>query len=62
MSDLHHQLPDDFSGIVRLFPLPELVLFPHVVQPLYVFEPRYVEMFEHALMSDQAGNTSVERS
>lgn len=52
MSDLHHQLPDDFSGIVRLFPLPELVLFPHVVQPLYVFEPRYVEMFEHALMSD----------
>ena len=28
-----------FAGQVRLFPLPNLVLFPHVVQPLHVFEP-----------------------
>ena len=30
----------NFSGTVRLFPLPNLVLFPHVVQGLHIFEPR----------------------
>jgi hypothetical protein len=25
-----------FSGIARLFPLPNLVVFPHVMQPLHV--------------------------
>jgi len=37
--------PDEFSGIARLFPLPNLVLFPHVVQPLHIFEPRYQDLF-----------------
>ena len=37
---------------VRLFPLPNLVLFPHVVQPLHVFEPRYCQMVEDALSGD----------
>ena len=45
-------LPRDFAGYVRLFPLPNLVLFPYVVQPLHVFEPRYCEMLEEALASD----------
>lgn len=45
--------PEDFSGIVRLFPLPNLVLFPQVVQPLHVFEPRYCAMLSDALQSDQ---------
>ena len=45
-------LPRDFAGSVRLFPLPNLVLFPHVVQPLHIFEPRYCEMLEEALASD----------
>lgn len=45
-------LPDDFGGIVKLFPLPNLVLFPHVVQPLHIFEPRYCDMLEAALSSD----------
>ncbi|MCI0360979.1 MAG: LON peptidase substrate-binding domain-containing protein [Planctomycetaceae bacterium] len=45
-------LPKDFAGTVRLFPLPNLVLFPHVVQPLHIFEPRYREMLEDALASD----------
>ena len=31
---------DDFEGDIRLFPLPNLVLFPHVLQPLHIFEPR----------------------
>ena len=45
-------IPDDFDGIVRLFPLPNLVLFPHVVQALHIFEPRYCEMLSEALESD----------
>lgn len=42
-----------FSGVVRLFPLPNLVLYPHVMQPLHVFEDRYREMLEDALAGDQ---------
>lgn len=47
------QLPNDFDGQVRLFPLPGLVLFPHAMQPLHLFEPRYVEMLHESLASDQ---------
>lgn len=47
------ELPEDFSGQVRLFPLPELVVFPHAMQPLHIFEPRYCEMLEDALASDR---------
>ncbi|HEY1191377.1 MAG TPA: LON peptidase substrate-binding domain-containing protein [Gemmata sp.] len=43
----------DFSGTVRLFPLPNLVLFPHVVQGLHIFEPRYRRMTADALAGDQ---------
>jgi Lon protease-like protein len=46
-------LPGEFSGRVRLFPLPHLVMFPHVVQPLHVFEPRYRAMMEDALRGDK---------
>ena len=42
-----------FSGVVRLFPLPNLVLYPHVMQPLHIFEGRYQEMLEEALAGDQ---------
>jgi len=45
-------LPEDFDGVVRLFPLPNLVLFPHVIQALHIFEPRYCEMLSDALESD----------
>ena len=30
-------------------PLPGALLFPHALLPLYIFEPRYQEMLEHAL-------------
>lgn len=43
---------DEFSGIARLFPLPNLVLFPHVMQPLHLFEPRYCELLEAAVADD----------
>ena len=46
-------LPDNFGGTVRLFPLPNLVVFPHVMQPLHIFEPRYRAMLEEALADDQ---------
>jgi len=45
--------PEDFSGTVRLFPLPNLVLFPQVMQPLHVFESRYRELLEDALAGDR---------
>ncbi|HMO13381.1 MAG TPA: LON peptidase substrate-binding domain-containing protein, partial [Pirellulaceae bacterium] len=41
-----------FTGIVRLFPLSNLVLFPSVMQPLHIFEPRYRKMMRHALEGD----------
>src|SRR5215203_3799018 len=41
-----------FSGVARLFPLPDLVMFPHVMQPLHIFEPRYREMLNDALDGD----------
>lgn len=43
---------EEFTGTTRLFPLPNLVVFPHVVQPLHIFESRYVEMLEHAVADD----------
>lgn len=52
----------DFAGVVRLFPLPDLVLFPHVVQPLRIFEPRYVDLLEDCLASDQRFAMALLRS
>lgn len=45
--------PDDFSGFARLFPLPNLVMFPHVMQAMHIFEPRYRSLFEEAISDDQ---------
>lgn len=39
-------IPESFSGIVPLFPIPDLVMFPGVVQPLHIFEPRYRQMMK----------------
>ncbi len=44
---------ENFSGTARLFPLPNLVMFPHVVQPLHIFEPRYRQMTIDALQDDR---------
>ena len=38
-------LPDE----VPVMPLPGALLFPHALLPLYIFEPRYRAMLEHAL-------------
>jgi Lon protease-like protein len=39
------RLPKELS----VMPLPSTVLFPHALLPLYIFEPRYQTMLEHAL-------------
>ena len=44
---------DQFSGLARIFPLPNLVMFPHVMQALHIFEPRYRALFEEAIEDDR---------
>lgn len=44
---------DQFSGLARVFPLPNLVMFPHVMQALHIFEPRYRALFEEAIEDDR---------
>ncbi len=46
--DLKH-----FDNVCRLFPLSGVVLFPHAVLPLHIFEPRYRQMTEDALATDR---------
>lgn len=42
-----------FSGAVPLFPLPNVVLFPRMVLPLHIFEPRYRAMTATALEGER---------
>jgi uncharacterized protein len=44
---------EGFAGRARLFPLPNLVFFPHGMQPLHIFEPRYRHMTADALAGDR---------
>ena len=44
---------ENFNGKARLFPLPNLVLFPGVEQGLHIFEYRYRDMAADALASDK---------
>ena len=53
MSASSSDLPLNFDGQVRLFPLPDLVMFPSNVLPLHIFESRYREMLEDAMRGDQ---------
>ena len=50
--DIDSEVPG-FSNQCRLFPLPDLVFFPHTVLPLHIFEPRYRQMTEDALAGDR---------
>ena len=49
MNDESVTLPDE----IPVMPLPGAVLFPHALLPLYIFEPRYRDMLEHALQHDR---------
>jgi uncharacterized protein len=46
------QILAKFRGEVRLFPLPGMVFFPHVIQGLHIFEPRYRQMTSDAIDDD----------
>jgi hypothetical protein len=39
--------------LLPLFPLPNIVFFPHTRLPLHVFEPRYRQLVKDALESDE---------
>jgi Lon protease-like protein len=40
-------------SVIPIFPLPDVVLFPAVTRPLYIFEPRYRQMIADALKGDR---------
>lgn len=42
----------NFDGLTRLFPLPSLVFFPHALQALHMFEPRYRELMTDTVADD----------
>jgi Lon protease-like protein len=44
---------ESLPSAARLFPLPNLVLFPQAVVPLHIFEPRYRQLMEDALAGDR---------
>jgi uncharacterized protein len=41
------------TNLLPLFPLPDVVLFPGVLLPLHIFEPRYRSMVSDALEGDR---------
>lgn len=47
------QSPADLPASVPVFPLTGALLLPFARRPLNVFEPRYVEMIDHALRGDR---------
>jgi Lon protease-like protein len=50
------------AGIrIPIFPLPDVVLFPHTLLPLHVFEPRYREMVRDCLAGDRRLATALLR-
>ncbi len=42
-------LTEQFSGRAPIFPLPNVVMYPHLLLPLHIFEPRYRTMVVDAL-------------
>ena len=44
---------ESFDGLARLFPLPNVVLFPGALLPLHIFEPRYRELVADAMDTDR---------
>ncbi|WP_166822768.1 LON peptidase substrate-binding domain-containing protein [Thalassoroseus pseudoceratinae] len=49
--DISHYL-DGFDGVAPLFPLPGAVLFPNLLLPLHMFEPRYRQMTADAVAGE----------
>ena len=47
------QSPVDIPASVPIFPLTGALLLPYARRPLNIFEPRYLEMVDHALKGDR---------
>ena len=47
------QSPADIPASIPIFPLSGALLLPYARRPLNVFEPRYLEMIDHALRGDR---------
>lgn len=47
----------NFSRALPVFPVPDMVLLPHAVQPLNIFEPRVRQMIDDSL--DQSGQIAL---
>jgi len=47
----------DFTRPLPVFPLTEVVLFPHTVHPLHIFEPRYRQLVNDSL--DSSGQIAM---
>jgi Lon protease-like protein len=53
MQDLQRHFGlEGFSGLLPLFPLPDLVFFPCTLLPLHVFEPRYRQLVADATANE----------
>jgi Lon protease-like protein len=48
-----NHIPDQVLARLPLFPLPNVVLFPGMLLPLQVFEPRYLDLMKHCLETHQ---------
>ncbi len=46
-----HNVP--LPATVPVMPLPGVLLFPNALLPLHIFEPRFRQMLEHALLADR---------
>ncbi|MCK4343237.1 MAG: LON peptidase substrate-binding domain-containing protein [Phycisphaerae bacterium] len=51
--------PIHVPSVIPLFPLPGIVLFPHTILPLHIFEPRYREMMTDALSGARVLGTAL---
>lgn len=53
------ELPEGGTTDVRLLPLPNLVMFPHVLQPLQINQPRYCQLLRDAVKDDSLIATAL---
>lgn len=50
---ISEEFKKSFSGVVPIFPLPNVVFFPGTKLPLHIFEPRYQQMLHDARRAEQ---------
>ena len=46
-------MPKNFPQTIPVFPLYGCILLPKTILPLNIFEPRYRQMVEHAMESEE---------